>query len=650
MNRYLMIFENFKNNIDKFPFLKKHSKFIPLFKDLEEELISGEYVNKGDKVKVLEGENEGKEGIVDSEVDKDNYIINTKDGEIIEEPFPNLEVTKKGEISSTKEKEISQQLETLFTSILSKISTLNNLKINIRDLNTYPEDFNYSGDKVTTEVLQDLITYLGNIERTNKWIKLLPSKIRKEAKSNSTEINNILGEFDDYDLYKNFLKKSIKWSYNDYIKELKKLIDSQGTDYALLVKQLYDDDGIDIIYNEDNIILTMVFSLKSSQKFGSSNWCISYQNNPHWKTYVKPGDRAVQYFLWDYNRGSSDPYHKIAYTVGGVDRVSDAHDSNDKSIINRAEFMIMKRLFDEYDLNKSFSNIEKEQKIKYCLYNKTYEKKFKLLGDMDSETKKNYIEQDTSLIETLGIKGLDIDFVKKIITTDSETYGFSYIYKDDNTNGDEYEKQSVLDDLTEDELCSILNKYDFSSLSKSDKDEIEYILNFLSVEDLQECGFKPYNLLYDIRFISSNKYDDWLSDNYEEYKEEYNKISKGTKVYYKVIGKYSKSKEDLKSHSENNWYFFIAKDEFIELDNGNFKKELDIEKMIKIDVTDPNETRQVNFMLLRVKMASDSSKLYKIYLPKQYYDEPTYSKDEIDEEMMSLIKTHMVDWDWRNNK
>ena len=90
--------------------------------------------------------------------------------------------------------------------------------------------------------------------------------------------------------------------------------------------------------------------------------------------------------------------------------------------------------------------------------------------------------------------------------------------------------------------------------------------------------------------------------------------------------------------------FYIAKDGFVELDNGNFKKELDIEKMIKIDVTDPNETRQVNFMLIRVKMAADSSKLYKVYLPKQYYDEPTYSKDEIDEEMMSLIKTHMVDW------
>lgn len=118
----------------------------------------------------------------------------------------------------------------------------------------------------------------------------------------------------------------------------------------------------------------------------------------------------------------------------------------------------------------------------------------------------------------------------------------------------------------------------------------------------------------------------------------------------KYIKKYETSKESMEEkiellndlilenplHIDHDFYLFIAKDDFKKQDDGSYKKGLDIERMIKIT---PDE-KSINMMvgLQKRSLFQIDSKLYNIWLPKEYENEISgKSSSDIDDWLLDLI-------------
>lgn len=70
---------------------------------------------------------------------------------------------------------------------------------------------------------------------------------------------------------------------------------------------------------------------------------------------------------------------------------------------------------------------------------------------------------------------------------------------------------------------------------------------------------------------------------------------------------------------DHDFYIFIARDNFVEEEDGRFKKSLEIERMVKIN-PDDSSIAAMQGMSMRVRFNIDS-KLYHIWLPKELEDD-----------------------------
>ena len=97
---------------------------------------------------------------------------------------------------------------------------------------------------------------------------------------------------------------------------------------------------------------------------------------------------------------------------------------------------------------------------------------------------------------------------------------------------------------------------------------------------------------------------------------------------------------------DNDLFVFIAGYEYKEKDNdpGNYKKQLAIENLCKINMYDPESLKAIQFMKMRatVHNAGDRSAVYMIRLPKGIFDveKDNYYPGEIPKWILELIDKH----------
>jgi len=103
------------------------------------------------------------------------------------------------------------------------------------------------------------------------------------------------------------------------------------------------------------------------------------------------------------------------------------------------------------------------------------------------------------------------------------------------------------------------------------------------------------------------------------------------------------------------WYdfteLFIGRDNFKEVEDGMYKKTLEIENMVKLIPNDMKSLSSVSMMEMRTRFQGGNSKLYTIWLPKYLESEVSgkgtgnYPSD-LEPWLVDLINKHKIE----NNK
>lgn len=209
----------------------------------------------------------------------------------------------------------------LYNLMIQKRNTLQAENIDLTKCNSYDEVYS---------ILQNM----SNVEKSNKFIKLLPNHLRDEIKHNQqnrTKFQELVSEY-DYDDYKNnFLKKVAKYkTVEEFLQGLNDHISSISSE----AKDVYDkirslSPGIKLVHGEPKLIIAEVFDYKTMSQIGSQQWCIATQEY-QWRSYV---DNKIgrQYIIWDFNYPSTDPRSLIGVTLYQDNRGTVAHLRNDNS-------------------------------------------------------------------------------------------------------------------------------------------------------------------------------------------------------------------------------------------------------------------------------------------------------------------------------
>jgi len=279
--RYVYLFENHEELLDKWSFLRKEPKYLEFFKKL---------------------------------IKNDGPSINKNDDEPVE-------ISKKA----------LELCEDFYETIQRHRNTIKQNNIDVLSINSFEE-------------LTDMIADVELIEKFNKFTKLLPNHLRNElrgSKSKSDKFKNTIINF-EYEEYKNiFLKKVSKYkSVGELFKAINNYLASTNKSIHEIIDEIEDMDGIDVFSVSDEVLIAIVFSKEASCKFGSQQWCISGNGGSYWNTYV-PKKLGVQYFVWDFNKEESDTWSKIGISVY-TDRY-EAFDNADRRISNISKAIGKKR-------------------------------------------------------------------------------------------------------------------------------------------------------------------------------------------------------------------------------------------------------------------------------------------------------------------
>jgi len=188
----------------------------------------------------------------------------------------------------------------------------------------------------------------------------------------------------------------------------------------------------------------------------------------------------------------------------------------------------------------------------------------------------------------------------------------------------EIKTKNWISELVED----LVNKIKSNS---EDKDDVSEKIPFFKI---------LYYLIKDdfdkqIEKIVIDKYD--LSDIYKKMDKIPHMNPKELNEFVYLMGKKIIRTDDIKDRDNNNDLFvFIAKDKFVKSGEA-YRKTIEIENLLKIDLYDQSDLEQVNMMRLRSRM--NASDLYMIRMPKGVFDEEkdSYSEDEIPEWLLDLI-------------
>ena len=112
-----------------------------------------------------------------------------------------------------------------------------------------------------------------------------------------------------------------------------------------------------------------------------------------------------------------------------------------------------------------------------------------------------------------------------------------------------------------------------------------------------------------------------------------------------VNKKLVRSDVEKQRDQENDLFVFIGRDKFVEKEDGSFRKTLEIENFIKINLYKPEDLQMVktllwdNMMNIRSRSQGGGSNVYMIRMPKDFFPEEKdyYREEEIPEWALDLI-------------
>lgn len=430
-------------------------------------------------------------------------------------------------------------------------STLNNLKINIRDKSTYPSFFNEEywkgSEKITSENVYDLLQHVGIKKRANSWIKLIPGKVRSLVKSNQEEFENIITSFSDESSYKKFLLKSSRYKkYNDFINNLKIHINAQGLSISSVYNEIMDTIGADIHYMEDDLIIAVIYTAEASSKLGSRSWCIS-TGGSYWSSYVER-DGNVQYFIWDYKIEKSNSKHKIGVTMS-KNGITAAHDNSDLTAMSfvKGKSYIKKLV--------SFKQLPEITKIKYCVLNDAFDDKYNLLGKLRKDDIEMYIEEFPHIIKKLKLsKYKDEWIVSKIILSQGEILELPNVSK-----WIEYKLDSTLFKKLYDNIGS--NIFRYKCIADYVISELTHV-NYLKYLTFDWSEHKLHSsIISDIR-VKVKKLSELVDNKIDLY---------NLLMYSKVLNKYKRTDKDFDvvlrdqyKNDKNKWDIILTENDNLE--------------------------------------------------------------------------------------
>lgn len=132
---------------------------------------------------------------------------------------------------------------------------------------------------------------------------------------------------------------------------------------------------------------------------------------------------------------------------------------------------------------------------------------------------------------------------------------------------------------------------------------------------------------YYLDFVK-DKYDLKLNDNLDD--------RNINSIINLKVKKLNRSEDTIDRDENNDCFVFIARDKFVETSDGNYKKSLEIENLFKIDIYNIHDLKSVDMMRMRANIQGEGSKVYMIWLPKDFIEGGT----EIPDHMVDLINKH----------
>jgi hypothetical protein len=284
-----------------------------------------------------------------------------------------------------------QELEDLYKRILNHKNTINQWKIDLSELEN-------------VEAVNDRLDEIKDIEKANKFIKLIPNPLRNKIKGdpdNIEKLSNLIIGYSYEDYSRSFIK-NISAIRNEepwaYFKMLKNHIESFG-DKGEIYEKVENDPGMEIVHSTDDYLLVRVYSKKASCEHGSSRWCISNPAMNYWSKYIaeipgmgskeKPG---VQYFVWDFRYGQSDRGHRIGVTKYRNGESDAAHFKDDTGATGYVSHQPWYRYMVDFD------QLNKKQQIKLVAENPEMESYTGVINSLSDKEKRKMLNEVPKLL------------------------------------------------------------------------------------------------------------------------------------------------------------------------------------------------------------------------------------------------------------
>lgn len=302
-------------------------------------------------------------------------------------------------INEIKDKEISNIKIEYMNGVLDKFYTNRNLFKNI-NLEIKGRKLNYSymkGVYIVWKSMEDFDDNMSHEIYKSKVLKYQNSILRENIELANNETFEKFATLFDLNISKEKVSKELKKikafymseQLNNSLDKILEIFNLKTIDYY--IEESIKTDGCEIVSKNNNILILDIKDYEASKKFGSSQWCISYDKN-NWEDYL-------------YSTGEITKVHKENLELEEyiTENYISAMFSLEKGYIRKDLFNIMlcknweKESFLKDTINKEYNKLDKEDKIElfknirnmppknvYCLLDRiNKDKEFKLVsGDL----------------------------------------------------------------------------------------------------------------------------------------------------------------------------------------------------------------------------------------------------------------------------
>lgn len=192
------------------------------------------------------------------------------------------------------------------------------------------------------EAAEDEMTAILMENEVNKTIKNITSlkNIDLFDKNARSLIKEVINQKIRVEVLQDYIgKKMARFNNSEELNEsLKLFLNSFGYSYDGIIKKA-ENYNTKIMYEKDNVIILEIDNYDQSSYLGSASWCIS--SYPHYfESYVDKNVGDKQFFIYDFNKESTDPRSLIGVTLSKDGRYITSHEKNDESICQTDEDLI----------------------------------------------------------------------------------------------------------------------------------------------------------------------------------------------------------------------------------------------------------------------------------------------------------------------